>query len=76
VAHLNEKFIQKEYDLNLNYRYGNGQEYYTMALQSIESIKNKNLEHIDQTRYKIFYESAVNNDYYKNNPFICSAQNM
>jgi NTE family protein len=69
VAHLNEKFIQKEYDLNLNYRYGNGQEYYTMALQSIESIKNKNLEHIDQTRYKIFYESAVNNDYYKNNPF-------
>lgn len=69
VAHLNEKFIQKEYDLNLNYRYGNGQEYYTMALQSIESIKNKNLEHIDQTRYKIFYESAANNDYYKNNPF-------
>lgn len=69
VANLNEKFIQKEYDLNLNYRYGNGEEYYTMALQSIESIKNKNLEHIDQTRYKIFYESAANNDYYKNNPF-------
>jgi NTE family protein len=34
-------------------------------------LKNqkKNQEHIDQTRYKIFYESAVNNDYYKNNPF-------
>lgn len=69
VAHLNEKFIQKEYDLNLNYRYGNGQEYYSMALQSIKFIKTKNLEHIDQTRYKIFYESAANNDYYKNNPF-------
>ncbi|WP_312296466.1 patatin-like phospholipase family protein [Chryseobacterium sp.] len=69
VANLNEKFIQKEYALNLSYRYGNGQEYYTMALQSIENIKTKNLEHIDQTRYKIFYDSAANNDYYKNNPF-------
>lgn len=69
VANLNEKFIQKEYALNLNYRYGNGQEYYTTALQSIENIKNKNLEHIDQTRYKIFYDSAANNDYYRNTPF-------
>ncbi|MGK6342568.1 patatin-like phospholipase family protein [Chryseobacterium sp. DT-3] len=69
VAHLNEKFIRKEQDLNLNYRYGNGQEYYTMALKSIEAIKEKNLEHIDQTSYRIFYESALNNDYYKNNPF-------
>ncbi len=69
VAHLNEKFIQKERDLNLNYRYGNDQEYYTMTLQSIEKIKIKNKEHIDQTRYRIFYESTLNNDYYKNNPF-------
>lgn len=69
VASLNEKFIQKEHDLNLNYRYGNEQEYYTAALNNIEKIKTKNLEHIDQTRYKIFYDSAVNNDYYKNNPF-------
>lgn len=69
VASLNEKFIQKEHDLNLNYRYGNGQEYYTAALNNIEKIKTKNLEHIDQTRYKIFYDSSVNNDYYKNNPF-------
>ncbi|WP_276877713.1 patatin-like phospholipase family protein [Chryseobacterium joostei] len=69
VAHLNEKFIQKERDLNLNYRYGNDQEYYTMALNSIERIKTKNQEHIDLTRYKIFYDSVVNNDYYKNNPF-------
>lgn len=69
VANLNEKFIQKEYDLNLNYRYGNGHEYYTLALAGIEKIKTANLEHIDVTRYKIFYESAVNNDYYKNNPF-------
>lgn len=69
VANLNEKFIRKEHSLNLNYRYGNGEEYYTRALQSIEKIKTKNLEHIDQTRYRIFYESALNNDYYKNNPF-------
>lgn len=69
VASLNDKFIRKEQNLNLNYRHGNGQEYHTIALQSIERIKSKNLEHIDQTRYKIFYESAANNDYYKNNPF-------
>ncbi|KMQ68699.1 patatin [Chryseobacterium sp. FH2] len=69
VAELNEKFIQKEHQLNLNYRYGNGMEYYTIALNNIEEIKVNNAEHIDQTRYKIFYESAVNNDYYKNNPF-------
>ncbi|WP_232816081.1 hypothetical protein [Chryseobacterium capnotolerans] len=69
VANLNEKFIQKEYGLNLNYRYGNGQEYYNITLAGIEKIKDKNLEHIDHTRYKIFYDSAVNNDYYKNNPF-------
>ncbi|MET3036132.1 patatin-like phospholipase family protein [Chryseobacterium sp. NRRL B-14859] len=69
VANLNEKFIRKEYDLNLNYRYGNRQEYYTLILQNIEKIKIKNLEHIDETRYKIFYDSVFNNDYYKNNPF-------
>lgn len=69
VAQLNQKFIRKEHDLNLNYRYGNNQEYYQKTLQSIEAIKNKNIEHIDLTRYKIFYESAANNDYYKNNPF-------
>ncbi|ROI06522.1 patatin [Chryseobacterium sp. G0240] len=69
VANLNEKFIRKEYDLNLNYRYGNRREYYTLILQNIEKIKIKNLEHIDETRYKIFYDSVLNNDYYKNNPF-------
>ncbi|ROI00293.1 patatin-like phospholipase family protein [Chryseobacterium daecheongense] len=69
VAELNERFVQKEQKLNLNYRYGNGMEYYAIALNSIEEIKVNNLEHIDLTRYRIFYESAVNNDYYKNNPF-------
>lgn len=69
VAELNNKFVQKEHQLNLNYRYGNGQEYYAITLNSIEEIKANNSAHIDQTRYKIFYESAVNNDYYKNNPF-------
>ena len=69
VAQLNQKFIQKEHHLNLSYRYGNNQEYYQLTLQNIEAIKNKNAEHIDLTRYKIFYESAAQNDYYKNDPF-------
>lgn len=41
VAQLNQKFIRKEHNLNLNYRYGNNQEYYQKTLQSIEAIKNK-----------------------------------
>ncbi|MCW3161579.1 patatin-like phospholipase family protein [Chryseobacterium oryctis] len=69
VAELNAKFIQKEKDLNLNYRYGNGTEYYDITLKSIQEIKHINAEHIDETRYRIFYESALNNEYYKNNPF-------
>ncbi|MFP7657473.1 patatin-like phospholipase family protein [Chryseobacterium proteolyticum] len=69
VADLNQKFSAREGALNLNYRYGNNQEYYTIALRSIEEIKNANLEHIDETQYKIFYDSAVSNDHYKNNPF-------
>jgi len=69
VAELNQKFIQKEHEMNLNYRYGNGMEFYTNALNAIEDIKMNNLEHIDETRYRIFFESAENNDYYKNNPF-------
>jgi len=69
VAELNQKFIRKEHQLNLNYRYGNGTEYYTHALNAIEDIKMNNLEHIDETRYRIFFEGTKNNDYYKNNPF-------
>jgi NTE family protein len=69
VAALNEKFVQRGKDLNLNYRYGNGMEYYAIALNSIEEIKVNNQKHIDEIRYKIFYESAVNNDYYKKDPF-------
>nr|WP_314498048.1 patatin-like phospholipase family protein [uncultured Chryseobacterium sp.] len=69
VAELNKKFVQKEYKMNLSYRYGNGMEYYTNALNGIEEIKMNHLEHIDETRYRIFFESTENNDYYKNNPF-------
>ncbi len=69
VAALNEKFVKSGKDLNLNYRFGNGIEYYTIALKNIENIKIKNQEHIDEIRYKIFYEGAVNNDYYKKDPF-------
>ncbi len=69
VTELNLKFAPKERDLNLNYRYGNNQEYYTIALESIEEIKTNMREHIDETQYKIFYESAVNNNHYKDNPF-------
>ncbi|WP_292010917.1 patatin-like phospholipase family protein [Chryseobacterium sp.] len=69
VADLNKKYKQKEFELNLDYRYGNNDEYYQTALQGIRDIKEKYHDHIDQTRFKIFYDSAVNNDYYKNNPF-------
>ncbi|GAA4162846.1 hypothetical protein GCM10022217_31010 [Chryseobacterium ginsenosidimutans] len=69
VAGLNEKFVQSGKDLNLDYRYGNGMEYYAIALNSIEEIRVNNKEHIDEIRYKIFYESAVNNDYYRKDPF-------
>ncbi|WP_326984590.1 patatin-like phospholipase family protein [Chryseobacterium sp. MYb264] len=69
VAELNEKFVQKEHKMNLDYRYGNQQEYYNNALQNIEEIRENNKKHIDETRYKIFYESIANNNYYKDNPF-------
>ncbi|WP_312079053.1 patatin-like phospholipase family protein [Chryseobacterium sp.] len=69
VAELNKKFSRKEKDLNLNYRHGNNSEYYNIALTGIEKIKADHLEHIDETRYRLFYESAKNNDYYKTNPF-------
>lgn len=69
VASLNEKFVKSGKDLNLNYRYGNDMEYYNNALSGIEKIRTKNQEHIDEVRYKIFYESAANNEYYKKDPF-------
>lgn len=69
VANLNEKFVKTGKDLNLNYRYGNEMQYYNKALESIEEIRINNLEHIDKIRYKIFYDSAVNNEYYKKDPF-------
>ncbi|KQT33082.1 patatin [Chryseobacterium sp. Leaf405] len=69
VAGLNKKFVQSGKDLNLNYRYGNEMQYYNNALSSIEEIRANNSEHIDKIRYKIFYDSAVNNEYYKQDPF-------
>ncbi|KQR93636.1 patatin [Chryseobacterium sp. Leaf180] len=69
VSDLNERFVQKEKEMNLNYRYGNDSEFYNLALAGIREIRENNLEHIDETRYRIFYESAQNNDYYRNNPF-------
>jgi NTE family protein len=69
VSDLNERFVQKEQEMNLNYRYGNDSEFYNLALTGIREIRENNLEHIDETRYRIFYESAQNNDYYRNNPF-------
>ncbi|GAA5084766.1 hypothetical protein GCM10023210_04910 [Chryseobacterium ginsengisoli] len=69
VAALNDKFVQSGKDLNLNYRHGNEMQYYNIALESIEEIRENNKEHIDEIRYKIFYESTVNNDYYKKDPF-------
>lgn len=69
VAGLNKKFVKSGKDLNLNYRYGNEMQYYNNALNSIEEIRANNADHIDEIRYKIFYESTVNNEYYKKDPF-------
>lgn len=69
VADLNEKFVKKGKDLNLSYRYGNEMQYYNKALESIEEIRINNQEHIDKIRYKIFYDSTINNEYYKKDPF-------
>lgn len=69
VAELNEKFVQKGKNLNLDYRYGNEMQYYDIAVESIGEIYTNNKEHIDEIRYRIFYEGTVNNDYYKKDPF-------
>ncbi|SDI70846.1 NTE family protein [Chryseobacterium taeanense] len=69
VADLNEKFVKTGKDLNLSYRYGNEMQYYNMALENIEEIRVNNSEHIDEIRYKIFYDSTINNEYYKKDPF-------
>ncbi len=69
VAQLNEKFVQSGGNLNLDYRYGNGTEYYDIALKSIEEIRENNKKHIDEIRYRIFFDSTVNNEYYKKDPF-------
>lgn len=68
VAELNDTFIQTEKNLNIQYRYGNDDEFYNLALRSIEEIRQNNADHIDATRFRIFYESAKNNDYYRHNP--------
>ncbi|WPO81710.1 patatin-like phospholipase family protein [Chryseobacterium sp. JJR-5R] len=69
VAQLNEKFVQSGKNLQLDYRYGNGTEYYDIALKSIEEIRENNNKHIDEIRYRIFFDSTVNNEYYKKDPF-------
>ncbi len=69
VAQLNEKFVKTGKALNLNYRYGNTTEYYDRALQSIGEIRENNKRHIDEIRYRIFYDSTVNNTYYQQDPF-------
>ncbi|WBV53908.1 patatin-like phospholipase family protein [Chryseobacterium gambrini] len=69
VAALNDKFVKTGKDLNLNYRHGNETQYYNIALESIEEIRQNNKEHIDEIRFKIFYDGVINNEYYKKDPF-------
>lgn len=69
VSNLNEEYNQKERKLNLNYRLGNGEEYYNTAIENIKNIHEKELANIDMVKFNFFLESAEGNDLYKENPF-------
>ena len=69
VSNLNEEYNQKGRNLNLNYRLGNGEEYYNTAVDSIKNIHEKELANIDLVRFGFFLESILSSDIYKENPF-------
>lgn len=69
VSHLNEQYNQKGRALQLDYRYGNGAEYYTNALEHIKNIQNEQLANLDRVRFRAFLQAAQDNDVYRENPF-------
>lgn len=70
VSNLNEEYNKKGRDLKLNYRYGNGEEYYNTAIENIKNIHVRELANIDLSRFRFFLEAAESNDIYKENPFV------
>lgn len=69
VSNLNEEYNKKGRDLNVNYRLGNGPEYYTNALAQINNIHQKELANLDIVRFRFFLETIQSTDVYKDNPF-------
>jgi NTE family protein len=69
VSNLNEEYNKSGRKLNLNYRLGNEEEYYNTAVENIKNIHQKELANIDLVKFKLFLESAISNDIYKENPF-------
>lgn len=69
LSNLNEEYNKKGRSLNLNYRFGNGQEYYNTAVENINNIHQKELGNIDMVKFRFFLETVQSNDLYKENPF-------
>lgn len=70
IEELNKIYLKKGRDLHLNYRLGNGAEYFENALQQIEKIFEEKQGAMDLNRYRTFMENNKNSDLYRNNPFI------
>lgn len=69
VSDLNEEYNKKGRELKVNYRLGNGEEYYNNALENIKNIHQKELANIDIVRFRFFLETIQSTDVYKENPF-------
>lgn len=69
VSNLNEEYNKKGRKLNVNYRFGNEDQYYKIAIKNILNIQEKELGNLDLIKFRFFLESAQNNDLYKENPF-------
>ena len=69
VSNLNEEYNQNGRKLNLNYRFGNGEEYYNNAIENIKNIHQKELANIDIPKFNYFLNAAQSSDIYKENPF-------
>ncbi|WP_027377315.1 patatin-like phospholipase family protein [Kaistella palustris] len=69
VSNLNEEYNKKGLQLRVNYRYGNGEEYFNTAVENIKNIHTRELANIDMVKFRFFLEGVENNDIYKENPF-------
>ena len=65
VSNLNEEYNQNGRKLNLNYRFGNGEEYYNNAIENIKNIHQKELANIDIPKFNYFLNAAQSSDIYK-----------